>query len=99
MIAFIGLTGIKTIAFGKKRNSSKSVICAELTAPQPYLNSNQIKEVREKYKIHSKDTGSPEYQIAALSVRIAYMTEHIKKNPKDYIFINFDKILYNYTDL
>ena len=103
MIAFISLTGINTIAFGKKRNSSKSVICAELTAPQPYLNSNQIKEVREKYKIHSKDTGSPEYQIAALSVRIAYMTEHIKKNPKDFsstrgliAMVNARKKLLNY---
>jgi len=34
--------------------------------------------------MHQTDTGSPEYQIAALSVRIAYMTAHVKKNPKDF---------------
>jgi small subunit ribosomal protein S15 len=57
---------------------------AQISAPQPYINSKQIKEVREKYKINEVDTGSPEYQIAALSVRIAYMTAHVKKNPKDF---------------
>lgn len=30
------------------------------------------------------DTGSPEVQIAVLSARIAELTEHLKKNPKDY---------------
>ena len=59
-------------------------MCAQLAPSQPFLNSKQIKEVREKYKIHDKDTGSPEYQIAALSVRISYMTSHVKLNPKDY---------------
>merc|ERR1711966_53181 len=73
------------------------------TPSQPFINSKQIKEVREKYKLHEKDTGSPEYQIAALSVRIAYMTEHIKKNPKDFsstrgliAMVNARKKLLNY---
>mmetsp|Transcript_3539 Transcript_3539/g.7294 ORF Transcript_3539/g.7294 Transcript_3539/m.7294 type:complete len:130 (+) Transcript_3539:62-451(+) len=57
---------------------------AQLQTPQPYINSKRIKEVREKYRVHEKDTGSPEYQIAALTVRIEYMTVHVKKNPKDY---------------
>lgn len=59
-------------------------LCAQISSPQPYINSKQLKEVREKYKTHEKDTGSSEYQIAALSVRIAYMTAHVKKNPKDF---------------
>jgi small subunit ribosomal protein S15 len=64
-------------------NVARKMVC-QLASPQPYINSKQVKEVREKYKIHENDTGSPEYQIAALSVRIAYLTAHVKKNPKDF---------------
>lgn len=32
---------------------------------------------------HEGDTGSPEVQIAILTNRIAYLTEHLKKNPQD----------------
>mmetsp|Transcript_321 Transcript_321/g.628 ORF Transcript_321/g.628 Transcript_321/m.628 type:complete len:130 (-) Transcript_321:733-1122(-) len=70
---------------GRIQNQKFSVTTkAQLQAPQPYINSKRIKEVREKYRVHEKDTGSPEYQIAALTVRIEYMTAHVKKNPKDY---------------
>jgi small subunit ribosomal protein S15 len=85
MIAFINTTPKLKSAFVKKNNSNKLTnLCAQITSPQPYINSKKIKEVREKYRIHEKDTGSSEFQIAALSVRIAYMTAHIKKNPKDF---------------
>ena len=67
-----------------KNKCTVTKMVSELAIPQPYLNSAQIKEVREKYRLHENDTGSPEYQIAALTVRIAYMTAHVKKNPKDY---------------
>ncbi len=36
------------------------------------------------YKLHEKDTGSPEVQIAILSKRIAYLTEHFKTHTKDH---------------
>mmetsp|Transcript_25760 Transcript_25760/g.64929 ORF Transcript_25760/g.64929 Transcript_25760/m.64929 type:complete len:130 (-) Transcript_25760:751-1140(-) len=85
MNAFIQSTStLKNAVFRKTRNNQFTNICAQISSPQPYINSKQIKEVREKYRIHEKDTGSSEYQIAALSVRIAYMTAHIKKNPKDF---------------
>jgi len=35
-------------------------------------------------KTHDSDTGSPEVQIALLSERITYLTEHFKANPKDH---------------
>ncbi len=38
----------------------------------------------EEYKINEKDTGSPEVQIAILTNRINELTEHMKKNPKDF---------------
>lgn len=38
----------------------------------------------EKYRLHEKDTGSPEVQIALLSDRITYLTEHFKTHKKDH---------------
>jgi small subunit ribosomal protein S15 len=42
------------------------------------------KEIIEKYATHEGDTGSPEVQIAILTDRINSLTEHMKKNPKDF---------------
>ena len=36
------------------------------------------------YKKHEKDTGSPEVQVAILSERINYLTEHFKTHAKDH---------------
>ena len=40
--------------------------------------------VIEKYRLHETDTGSPEVQIALLSERISYLTEHFKIHKKDH---------------
>lgn len=37
-----------------------------------------------KFKIHNKDTGSPEVQIAIMTERINDLTEHFKKHKKDH---------------
>ncbi len=37
-----------------------------------------------EYKIHEKDTGSPEVQIAILTERINNLTEHFKVHKKDH---------------
>ena len=42
------------------------------------------KEIIEKFKIHDRDTGSPEVQIALLTERINYLTEHLKVHRKDH---------------
>ncbi len=42
------------------------------------------KELIEEYKTHPTDTGSPEVQIAILSERITYLTEHFKTHMKDH---------------
>ena len=36
------------------------------------------------YKLHDSDTGSPEVQIAILTERITYLTEHFKIHKKDH---------------
>jgi len=51
-----------------------------------YLDSEKKKELFEKHGIvkSATDTGSPESQIALFSFRISHLTEHLKKNHKDY---------------
>ncbi len=36
------------------------------------------------YRTHGTDTGSPEVQVALLSERINYLTEHFQSHPKDH---------------
>lgn len=48
------------------------------------LQAEQKQEIIEKFNTHEKDTGSPEVQIALLSARIVYLTEHFKTHKKDH---------------
>lgn len=41
-------------------------------------------EIVEKFRQHESDTGSPEVQIAILTERIQYLTEHFKTHAKDH---------------
>jgi small subunit ribosomal protein S15 len=38
----------------------------------------------EHYRVHQKDTGSPEVQVALLSERINYLNEHFSVHRKDH---------------
>ncbi len=38
----------------------------------------------DSFKLHDSDTGSPEVQIAVLTERINYLTEHLKEHRKDH---------------
>ena len=42
------------------------------------------KAVVDKFKVHEGDTGSPEVQVALLTERINYLTEHFKTHSKDF---------------
>jgi small subunit ribosomal protein S15 len=48
------------------------------------LKTTEKKTIIEGFKIHEKDTGSPEVQIALLTERIRSLTEHFKKFSKDH---------------
>lgn len=48
------------------------------------LTLEQKKAIMEEYRTHETDTGSPEVQIAILSARISYLTEHLKEHKKDF---------------
>lgn len=48
------------------------------------LEAQEKKELIESYRLHEKDTGSPEVQIALLTSRIRNLTEHFKVHKKDH---------------
>lgn len=48
------------------------------------LYSEQKAELIKKFRTHETDTGSPEVQIALLTERILYLTEHFKTHAKDH---------------
>jgi len=41
-------------------------------------------KIIEEYRVHEKDTGSPEVQIAVLTERIRNLSEHFKSHKKDH---------------
>lgn len=49
-----------------------------------YLTKEKKQEFFEKHGKGATDTGSAEAQIAMFTFRIAHLTEHLKKNKKDY---------------
>lgn len=48
------------------------------------LVTDKKQEIITSYKRHDSDTGSPEVQIAILTERITYLTEHFKIHKKDH---------------
>ena len=45
---------------------------------------NQKRDTIERFRVHTADTGSAEVQVALLSQRITYLTEHFKIHVKDH---------------
>lgn len=48
------------------------------------MTAEKKQEIIGKHKIHDNDSGSPEVQVAILTDRINYLTEHLKAHPKDF---------------
>jgi small subunit ribosomal protein S15 len=48
------------------------------------LVTEKKQEIIKSFKLHESDTGSPEVQIAILTERIIYLTEHFKVHKKDH---------------
>ncbi len=48
------------------------------------LTQEQKQQIIAENRTHEGDTGSPEVQIALLTARIAYLTEHLKEHKKDH---------------
>lgn len=59
--------------------------------------------VRDEHRLHERDTGSVEVQVATLSARVTELTEHLKTHKKDHssrrgliIMVNKRRKLLNY---
>jgi small subunit ribosomal protein S15 len=48
------------------------------------LATEKKQTIINSFKLHDNDTGSPEVQIAILTERITYLTEHFKIHKKDH---------------
>lgn len=48
------------------------------------LTPEMKKEIIDRFKLHEKDTGSSDVQIALLTNRIQYLTEHFQTHKKDH---------------
>ena len=48
------------------------------------LNKDKKQEIIEKFRVHDKDSGSPEVQIALLTERIRELTSHFQVHKKDF---------------
>ena len=48
------------------------------------LDVEKRKGIISNFQLHASDTGSPEVQVALLSARIAYLTDHFKEHKKDH---------------
>jgi small subunit ribosomal protein S15 len=52
--------------------------------PEWFTSEQRLQELRDEYRRHENDTGSPEYQVAGMTERIAYLTKHLQQHPKDF---------------
>ena len=48
------------------------------------IEQDRKNELIQDFKRHEGDTGSPEVQVAILTERISYLTEHLKQHKKDH---------------
>jgi small subunit ribosomal protein S15 len=74
----LGLTYIPASYLARRRLKNEWEVAPEV------LDQDQKQGIIEKYRVHEGDTGSPEVQIALLTERINYLTEHLKTHKKDY---------------
>ena len=65
--------------------STVKIVTDSSTTIEPQLVEELgITVVIKEYATHEGDTGSPEVQVAILTSRITYLTEHLKEHKKDH---------------
>jgi len=70
------------LRFGKKCDKVRLIKIKILTIENMTKTDTKAKIIT-KVKVHAKDTGSPEVQIALLQNNIDSLSSHLKKHPKD----------------
>ncbi|CCF75437.1 hypothetical protein BmR1_04g06200 [Babesia microti strain RI] len=64
-------------------SSTWDISPSQLRVKGAYFIQRYVQELREPFKRHEKDTGSCDTQVAAITARIDYLIEHVKRSPKD----------------
>jgi small subunit ribosomal protein S15 len=80
LIVAVVANGLRSATAIRSRTPARSGSFVE----GPVLTNERKTEVIGTYKTHDADTGSPEVQVALLSERINYLTEHFKTHVKDH---------------
>jgi small subunit ribosomal protein S15 len=66
------------------QTASSSSSEGEQEMSSSFAHQLRLQEARAAHKRHETDTGSPEYQVASMTERIAYLTTHLVTHPKDF---------------
>lgn len=61
-----------------------SVNAVQLEPLNRNVRAARVAEAIATYRLHDADVGSPEAQVAKLSVKIDMLTKHLQENPKDF---------------
>jgi len=72
----------RELAPGGPANAFSPIVLQEVSAVT--LSKEQKQGIIGKFKIHEADSGSPEVQIALLTEKIGYLTEHFKVHRRDH---------------
>lgn len=60
------------------------LLCKSARTNNPMLDVKKKQKLIEKFRTHASDTGSPQVQIAILSVEIDELTKHLRDHKKDF---------------
>jgi small subunit ribosomal protein S15 len=74
---------VKELGYGELQKEVEETLEEEWEIPAPAVHYQRIQEVTARFQKHEKDTGSSAVQIARLTERIVYLTNHLQAHPKD----------------
>jgi small subunit ribosomal protein S15 len=72
------------LKFYKQQRPQPTATSAAPNKRKMYLDKTKRSEIYTQFGQNAQDSGTAESQIAQFSFRIAHLTEHLKKNKKDY---------------
>jgi small subunit ribosomal protein S15 len=72
------------VTVGELESDEDAGISDDGEPPAWFVSAERIATLRQEHRRHDADTGSPEYQIAGMTERISYLTNHLKVHPKDF---------------
>jgi small subunit ribosomal protein S15 len=75
---------VSAVAKAGGTGSAKIPYSRDIRQPNHHMSLIAKPEIIAEYKIHEKDTGSSEVQIALLTARINHLTEHLRTHRKDF---------------